>query len=119
MTILKGTTVHKMLALAAAMLMLCMPAAAMAQDSSSRTYSPDTDVLGEVGTVEEQQEQPAGQESAPAPTAAAQPTPAKPVAAQASSPLPFTGTDAFLLAFGGAALLGLGLGLRRFSRTIA
>ena len=100
------------------MLMLCMPAAAMAQGSSGRTYNPDTDVLGEVGTVEEQQ--PAGQEqSAPAPTPAAQPTPAQPVAAQASSPLPFTGTDAFLLAFGGAALLGLGLGLRRFSRTIA
>ena len=102
--------------LAALMLALALPAAALAQ-----------------GAGDEQYQDPFGGQSTPTPTATPAPTqaPAAPVQSQAPAPtatpapsapapssgsrrqLPYTGADAGLLALAGAALLGAGFALRR------
>lgn len=113
-------SLKKLLALAMAVFVAAAaPSAAIAQTPSENTYKPDSQILGEVGEVEESAPAPAPEETGSAPEAV-QSTPAQSVPAQESAgSLPFTGTDVLLLAVGGAMLLGLGLSLRRFSRTIA
>lgn len=112
---MKGHTVQRLLLLVMAIFALATPAAAIAQDPAQNAYGRDTDVLGEIGEVNEEpsQEEPA----AASEPAAAAPAPA-PVASE-SNTLPFTGTDALLLSVGGGMLLAAGLALRRFSRNVA
>lgn len=100
-----------------AMLLVFSSSAAFAQAPSTRGYDSDTQVLGEIGEVEETPEQ----ESAPQQEAqpAAQPAQqaAAPVQASQSS-LPFTGLEAGAIALLGAALIGTGFVMRRVaSRT--
>jgi hypothetical protein len=47
------------------------------------------------------------------------PAPQQVVASNDSGSLPFTGLDIGLLALGGAALVGVGMGLRRFARPLS
>ena len=109
---MKGLSVQRVVVLATMSLALITPAAAPAQQVTEDAYNRDASRLGVIGEVETVEPQ---QGSAPAPPAAAPaPTPAP---AQSSGRLPFTGSDVALLGLGGVMLLGLGLGLRRFSRT--
>lgn len=89
-----------------------------AQTPSQRGYDSDTQVLGEIGEVEETQptqEAPAPTPAAaPAPTAAA-PQQAAPVQAQSGS-LPFTGLEVGAVALMGVLLLGTGVLVRRVAR---
>jgi hypothetical protein len=113
---LKGIAVHRLLVAAVAIFALAVPPAALAQDPAQNAYGRDTEVLGEIGSVEETP----ARETTPTPAPAPTPTPSAPVAqAQPSGNLPFTGTDVALLALGGGLLLLLGLSLRRFSRNVA
>ena len=103
--------------IAALLLALCAPAAALAQGAGDEQYQ---DPFGD----EQSQSEPTPTATAtPAPTQApvtpSQPAPA-PTAAPAPSAapsggrqLPYTGADAGLLALAGAALVGAGLALRR------
>jgi hypothetical protein len=116
-TDLYDLTLKKIVALFVAVIALGAPAAAMAQDPSSQTYKPDSQILGEVGEVDETPAAPAD-DAGTAPQQESQAAP-QPVAADTAGSLPFTGTDVLLLALGGALLLGLGFSLRRFSRSIA
>jgi hypothetical protein len=93
-------TVASILALAA----LAAPTAAIAQDAGSEGYE---GVLGQIGTVDSSPSSPA-RSSDPAPIAVA--TPAQ-VADTGS--LPFTGSDAWLVAAFGGLLIAAGFGLRR------
>ena len=94
---------------------LSVPLAA-AQTPSTRGYDSDTQVLGEIGEVQEAQ--PTQETPAPAPRAAAAPTAAAPqqqsapVQAQSDS-LPFTGLEIGAVALMGVLLLGTGLVVRR------
>jgi hypothetical protein len=47
------------------------------------------------------------------------PAPVRQVATSSSGSLPFTGLDVGLLALGGVALVGVGVGLRRFARPLS
>ena len=108
--------VRMLISLAALLLALVLPAAALAQGAGDEQYQ---DPFGE----EPAQQEPAPtvtpapaapSQSAPAPTA----TPAPPSAPASSAPpggdrLPYTGADAGLLALAGALLLGAGVALRR------
>ena len=88
-----------------------------AQTPSQRGYDSDTQVLGEIGEVEETQptqEAPAPA-PAPAPTAAAPQQQAAPVQAQSDS-LPFTGLEVGAVALMGVLLLGTGVLVRRVAR---
>lgn len=80
--------------------------------------SPQSDVLGEVGTVEEQTSPASQQRSVPA--AQAQPTQATPArgttAPDAEGQLPFTGFAVVTTLLLGLALLGTGMVLRRNAR---
>lgn len=90
-----------------------------AQTPSQRGYDSDTQVLGEIGEVEETQptqEAPAPTPAAaPAPTAAAPQQQAAPVQAQSDS-LPFTGLEVGAVALMGVLLLGTGMLVRRVAR---
>jgi Tfp pilus assembly protein FimV len=96
---------------------LALSAPALAQ-TSSPTQDAYGGVIAEVVTPSQpEQQQPqqprqevAAETAAPAPTAAAQPQ------AEEGS-LPFTGLQATLVALAGIALLGVGLVLRRTTRT--
>ena len=104
-----------------ALLAVAAPAAAQTssvQDGYGGRPAADTDVLGEIGSVDEETPStaPAAQNNdtpAPAPQAAAVPAAAPQLS---ESSLPFTGTDAALLAAGGMALLASGLVMRRVAR---
>jgi hypothetical protein len=86
------------------------------QQQYGTTTPSETDVLGEIGEVEESQPAPAQTEEAapapeqPAPQAAAQP------AQQQSGQLPFTGFATLAVVLLGVALLMGGLVLRRTTR---
>ncbi|HWT95716.1 MAG TPA: hypothetical protein VN238_22140 [Solirubrobacteraceae bacterium] len=81
----------------------------------SDTYRGESDVLGEIGEVEETPEQEAApQQEAAAPAPAATPAAAPQVAASES--LPFTGSDAAIVGAGGLLLLASGFGLRRLAQ---
>ena len=77
-------------------------------------YGGRADVLGEVGTVEPEEQQSPGNADANAPaTAAQQPQQTQqPVAGDA---LPFTGADVVLLLLGGLTLVGAGVVMRRLA----
>jgi LPXTG-motif cell wall-anchored protein len=101
--------------LAALLLALALPTAALAQGAGDEQYQ---DPFGD----EQSQPTPTATPT-PAPTQAPA-TPSQSVAAPAATPvpaaapssgrqLPYTGADAGLLALAGAALLGAGLALRR------
>jgi LPXTG-motif cell wall-anchored protein len=112
--------VRTLVALAALLLSLALPAAALAQGAGDEQYQ---DPFGD----EQSQQEPAPtpEPAQPAPPAAAAPTPepASPSQGQATPPpaapaqtgdqLPYTGADAGLLALAGAVLLSAGLALRR------
>lgn len=109
---------YRLVILGVLIALMSAAAPAAAQDSARDGYGGRAaDVLGEVGTVTEDEggTQPS-QSSAPAPTQ--QPAPvaaASPVQVTERS-LPFTGTDAALLAVGGLALIGLGVAMRQAAR---
>ncbi len=96
-------------ALVGVMLTIAAFAAPAQAQSVQDGYGGRADVLGEVGTVEE--DQPTNN-TAPtqenAPTTTAQP-------AEASNGLPFTGADVGLLVVGGLTLVGAGVVLRRIA----
>jgi hypothetical protein len=83
---------------------LAIAAPAYAQNAVSDTYAGKGG--GIVGTVE----------GGNGPTA---PTPQQVRVSADSGALPFTGLDIGLLALGGAALVGVGVGLRRFARPLS
>ena len=102
-----GTT-YKTLVAAIAAFSLATAAPAFAEDSSLQGYGgPGSDVLSQI-------QQPSGNsatQSAPVQNRAGE-------SAKASSgTLPFTGLDLGLLGFAGAGLLGLGIGMRRLTRS--
>ena len=107
--------------LSLALLAVAAPAAS-AQDPSTRGYDADSQILGEVGEVEESApapEQPVGQPTPQKqPTQAAKPaaTPAAASAPDESGSLPFTGLEVGIVALMGALLLGTGVAVRRVSR---
>lgn len=102
------------LLIVSAMMLVFSTSAAFAQAPSTQGYDSDTQVLGEIGEVEETPSSSAPeQEEAAAPAPAAQA--AAPVAASNSS-LPFTGLEAGAVALLGAALLGTGFAMRRVAR---
>ena len=79
------------------------------------TTPSETDVLGEIGEVEESQPAPATEEAAPAPAPAPQAA-AQPAQEEQSGQLPFTGFATFAIVLLGLALLMGGLVLRRSTR---
>jgi hypothetical protein len=83
------------------------------QQQYGTTTPSETDVLGEIGEVEESQPAPTRTQeaAAPAPTPAAAPQPA-----QAAGELPFTGFATLAVVLLGVALLMGGLVLRRSTR---
>ena len=95
------------------LLLLGAPAVALAQDPTVRGY-PESDILGEVGEVEEQAPAPAPAPE-PQPQAAEVPTAEAAPAPQSAGELPFTGLEVGLIALMGAALLLTGITLRRAS----
>ena len=99
---------------------LTLAAPASAQESVQDGYggqgAVDSEVLGEVGTVESAPQQAAPEQEQPAPVREAAPQPTPPQEVQSGS-LPFTGLDAGLIALGGVFLVGLGLAVRRMART--
>ena len=112
---------HISLLLIALVIGLVSTGTAAAQTTSLQGgYGGNSDVLGEVGTVDEapeaagtapqEAETPAGNATAPSSQAAA------PVATS-NGDLPFTGYDALFIALGGAVLLAGGYTLRRMART--
>jgi len=118
---------QRLSALAAVILSLfAVTAPAYGQGSSARDgyggkQNVQSDVLGEVGTVEESQPsggggtQPAGAANAPE-NSSGPATPASTEAAPvASNALPFTGFDVALMLVGGLALIGMGFGVRRLA----
>jgi hypothetical protein len=103
-----GTTYKKMIVAAIAAFAFATAAPAFAEDSSLEGYGgPGSDVLSEI-------QQPSGnapQQSAPVQNTAGE-------SAKASSGnLPFTGLDLGLLGAAGVGLLGLGIVMRRLTRT--
>ena len=93
--------------------LVLVPASVAGAQGVENTYRGETDVLGEIGEVNEAQpSQSAPQpESSPAPAAAPAPAPAQ----AAGGTLPFTGAEVLIVALGGLALLGGGFALRRLS----
>ena len=109
------TRLRSTIVLAALLLALVTPAAALAQGAGDEQYQ---DPFGDeqsqptpTATPAPTQAPPAPSQSAPAPTAT--PAPAAQSPPPSGRQLPYTGTDAGLLALAGAALLGAGLALRR------
>ena len=80
------------------------------------TTPSETDVLGEIGEVEESQPAPAAEEAAPAPAPAPAPQAAAQPAQEQSGSLPFTGFATLAVVLLGVALLMGGLVLRRTTR---
>lgn len=108
---MNGLSVRRAVVLTTTLLALITPAVAPAQQVTEDAYNPDSrslGVIGEIETTEPQRDQADNQPAAPA-AAAQQP--------ESAGRLPFTGADLGLLTLGGVLLLGLGLGLRRFSGT--
>jgi LPXTG-motif cell wall-anchored protein len=98
--------------LAALLVMLCAPAAALAQGAGDEQY---TDPFGS-GQNEPEEEQPTPEPAAPEPAA---PEPAQPAPATAAQEtpepqqqLPYTGADEGLVALAGVMLLAGGVALR-------
>jgi hypothetical protein len=92
------------LVMAVVAIALAVAAPAYAQSAVSDTYAGRGG--GIVGTVE----------GGKGPTAS---TPQQVQATSPSGSLPFTGLDIGLLALGGVALVGVGVGLRRFARPLS
>jgi hypothetical protein len=102
-------TSHKTLVAAIAAFSLATAAPAFAEDSSLEGYGgPGSDVLSEI-------QQPSGNVKQKS-TAPVQNT-AGESAKASSGTLPFTGLDLGLLGAAGAGLLGLGIGMRRLTRS--
>jgi hypothetical protein len=100
-------TKHKSVVAAIAVLSLATAAPAFAEDSSLDGYGgPGANVLSEI-------QQPSGKAKA------AETPKAAPAAAREapSGALPFTGLDLGLLGVAGVGLLGLGVGMRRLTRS--
>lgn len=113
---MNGLSVRRVVVVATALLALTIPAAAPAQQATEDAYNRDSSRLGVIGEIETEEPQRDVADDAPTPA----PVPTAPApAVESAGRLPFTGADVALLAFGGALLLGLGLGLRRFSRSAA
>jgi hypothetical protein len=98
-------------------------ALALAAAPTALAQSPTIQGYSQPGGTIQQQISPSPAPAQPAPTATVTPTqaPTKPVAAVSSKPaskgkLPFTGLDIALVLAAGAVLMGLGFGLRRFTR---
>jgi hypothetical protein len=92
------------LLMAVVAVVLALAAPAYAQSATSDAYAGKGG--GIVGTVN----------SGNGPSA---PAPQQVQAANSSGSLPFTGLDVGLLALGGIALVGVGIGLRRFARPLS
>lgn len=95
------------LLMVAVALALVVAAPAYAQSATSDAYAGKGG--GIVGTVN------SGGPSGNGPSAA----PQQVQAASSNGSLPFTGLDVGLLALGGVALVGVGVGLRRFARPLS
>jgi LPXTG-motif cell wall-anchored protein len=117
--------VRTLVALAALLPSLALPAAAAAQGAGDEQYQ---DPFGDEQSQQEPAPTPEPAPPAPPPAAAPTPEPASPSQSQATPPpaaatpgaggsgsaqLPYTGADAGLLALAGAVLLSAGLALRR------
>jgi hypothetical protein len=110
---------HRLVIVGVLIALLAAAAPAAAQDSVRDGYGGRAgDVLGEVGTVEENAggNQPSQASSPSAATPASAPTAAAAPAQLNERTLPFTGADIALLATGGLALLGMGVAMRRAAR---
>jgi hypothetical protein len=101
----------KRLALLMAMVALALAAAAPAYASSAVGDSYGGRGGGIVGTVD------SGDGGGPPPAPAPQQT--QVASTNDDGSLPFTGLDVGLLALGGVALVGVGVGLRRFARPLS
>jgi 2-methylaconitate cis-trans-isomerase PrpF len=101
-----GTT-NKTIVAAIAAFSLATAAPAFAEDSSLEGYGgPGSDVLSEI----QQPSNKAAEKSAPVSNQAGE-------SARSSGTLPFTGLDLGLLGAAGAGLLGLGIAMRRLTRS--
>ncbi|HXE45813.1 MAG TPA: hypothetical protein VN635_11520 [Conexibacter sp.] len=96
------------LLMVAVALALVVAGPAYAQSATSDAYAGKGG--GIVGTVN------SGGPSGNGPSA---PAPQQVQAASSNGSLPFTGLDVGLLALGGVALVGVGIGLRRFARPLS
>jgi LPXTG-motif cell wall-anchored protein len=103
-----------LVALAALLLSLALPAAATAQGAGDEQYQ---DPFGDEQSQQEPAPTPEPAEPAPAAPPAAAPAQSAPppaaTPAQSGDQLPYTGADAGLLALAGAVLLSAGIALRR------
>lgn len=106
----------KLVVTLAAMFSLAFAGAAFAQAPVGDGYNPNN----EQGVLDEVDQIPPPQERVPK----NEPLPEEEERREAGAPrvtgsLPFTGLDVGLLALGGVAMLGVGVGLRRMSRSAA